>query len=224
MASRDPTATWSRHARVWLDATTWQRHLRGSIDEEPWALVADWIERGNALVARRRDAQAPADDCFLAIALPLRAGRARIAVVVGRDAVVRVDRPLRLDEVAAHAPDSRRAALDALERSGVAIGVVFRVYGSFAWQAICGEPCVTSRSDLDLLWDARDATQVAQVIDLLARWELDHGLRADGEARFPNGDAVAWRELGAATARVLVKREDGVALATSPLATMTVCA
>jgi phosphoribosyl-dephospho-CoA transferase len=221
---RSADAILSRHARVWLDATTWRRHLKTSIDDHRLALVDQWIARGNALVARRRDASAPPDDCHLGVALPLRADRLRVAVVVDRAAVVRVDRPLRLDEVVAYAPGAHRVALMALHRRAIEIGTVFRVYGSFAWQAISGEPCVTSRSDLDLLWDARGPAHVAQVIALLEAWEGDHGLRADGEARFANGDAVAWRELAHSTARVLVKRDDGVALEPSPLATSRTCA
>ncbi len=57
----------------------------------------------------------------------------------------------------------------------------------------------------------------ARVIDVLREWERTHGLRADGELRFADGAAIAWRELGSAAARVLVKRDDGVALEPSPL-------
>ena len=208
----------ARHARVWLDAATWRTHLQAPLDDTHAAHLDEWIGRGNALVGRRRVASARADDCFLGVALPLRADRLRIAVIVDRAAVVRIEPPLRLSEIVDGAPPVHRAALVELQRRGAAIDTGFRVFGSFAWQSIAGEPCVTPRSDLDLLWDARDPTHAARVVELLADWETCFTLRADGEARFPNGDAIAWRELTGRAHRVLAKRDDGVALVPSPLA------
>jgi phosphoribosyl-dephospho-CoA transferase len=211
-----------RHDRVWLAAATWRSHLVGELDDQRSALLDDWIARGRALVARRREPSATADACFLAVALPLSAGRTRIALTVDRKAVARVAAPLRLDEVIDRAPNDRRAALAALHERSAAIDTRLHVYGSYAWQTIAGEPCVTPSSDLDLLWDARDAAHVERMLALLSAWEIEHGLRADGEARFADGAAVAWRELYAQTSRVLVKRDDAVALESSPLSTMRI--
>ncbi len=172
--------------------------------------------------AASRDA--PADTCFAAVALPSASDRIRIAISFADEAIVRTASPLRLDEVIAAAPTDRRPALDHLRARAATIGTTLHVYGSFAWQAICGEACVTPSSDLDLLWDARDANHAATVIATLRDWESTHGLRADGEARFADGGAVAWRELASSAARVLVKRDDGVALESSPLRTAPVTA
>ena len=191
-----------RHSRVWLDPATWRSHLRGAHEEVE--VVAAWVERGRALVARRHDGSG---DCCLGLALPLAHGRRRIAVAVDRAAVARVAPPLALAEVVDGSPPEWRDALGRL----AAIGA-FRVYGSFAWQALSGERYVTPASDIDLLFDAVEATQVAGIVASLQRWECETGRRADGEARFANGDAVAWRELATTTGRVLVKRDDGVAL------------
>ena len=206
----------SRHDLVWLDAVTWRDGLRSSLDEARTAEVDDWVRRGRALVTRRRDADADADGCCLGIALPLAAGRRRIGLVVDRQAVTRVAAPLALDAVIDAAPLRWHAALRDLHRRAAEVDTPLRVYGSFAWQAISGEACVTSTSDLDLLWDARDDDQVSRAIGLLLEWERDSGLRGDGEVRFADGDAVAWRELTTGASRVLVKRDDGVMLKPLP--------
>lgn len=220
-AACQPKRTPSRHDRVWLDHATWRDGLRSGLDEARMADVDDWVRRDRALVTRRTDADIDADAdaaaCCLGIALPLASGRRRIALVVDRAAVIRVDAPLALDEVVDAAPLDRRDALHDLQRRAAEVETPLRVYGSFAWQAISGEVCVTSTSDLDLLWDARDGDQVARTIRALLTWERGSGLRADGEVRFADGDAVAWRELTTGASRVLVKNDQGVALKPMPL-------
>ena len=215
----------SRHDRVWLDPATWHEALRSGLDDAHAAEVDAWVRRGRALVTRRRDADVQADvpadvdadAVCLGIALPLASGRRRIALVVDRAAVIRVDAPLGLDEVIDVAPLPWRDALHDLHRRAVEVETPLRIYGSFAWQAISGEACVTATSDIDLLWDARDNDQVARMIHTLLAWEGDSGLRADGEVRFADGDATAWRELTTGASRVLVKNDAGVALKSMPV-------
>jgi phosphoribosyl-dephospho-CoA transferase len=199
-----------RHDLVWL--------APGAARTPDSDALARWIAAGRPLVVRRRDASLARDDVPLGVALPLAEGRMRIATVVDRRAVVRSTRPLSIGAVIDGAPPARHAALADLDRRGAALDTAFSVYGSYAWQAICGEPCVTPDSDVDLLWDARDAAHLTRVVDALVRWEHEHGLRADGEVRFADGAAVAWREFVGRPARVLVKRDDGVAMERSPLA------
>lgn len=205
---RQPT----RHERVWLHPSSWRAALREPLDDETIEHVDRWIRRGRATVARRRDAGRGDDDRCLGIALPIAHGRRRIALVVDRQAIVRIAPPLSLEAVVDAAPFRCRAVLADLARRADARGTALSVYGSFAWQAISGEACVTAHSDLDLLWDAESADAAERTIALLVEWEAASGLRADGEVRFPNGDAVAWRELTTDASRVLVKRDDGVAL------------
>ncbi len=205
-----------RHDRVWLDAATWRAHRRAPLGADASRALDDWIGRGRALVVRRRDPDAAADGCCAAIVTPLASGRARIAVVVAFDAVVRVAPPLRLEDVAESAPADRRDALAALASDAARLGTPLAVFGSYAWQTIATEPYVTPSSDVDLLWDARDAVHAATVVGLLRRWEATHGWRLDGEARLADGACVAWRELDAAASRVLVKRDDRVALEPRP--------
>ncbi len=206
----------TRHDRVWLHPSSWRAALRETLDDEAVEQVDRWIRRGRAAVTRRRDPRCDDDDRCLGIALPIAHGRKRIALVVGRQAVVRVEPPLTLDAIIDAAPFRCRAALGDLSRRAQDRGTTLSVYGSFAWQAISGEACVTARSDLDLLWDAPTPDDADRTIALLVEWEAASGIRADGEVRFPNGDAVAWRELATDASRVLVKRDDGVALRPPP--------
>ena len=64
------------------------------------------------------------------------------------------------------------------------IDLELRVFGSLAWQALSGLQYLTPQSDIDLLWHPLSNAQLQQGIALLARWEQDHGLRADGEVLF----------------------------------------
>lgn len=201
--------------RVWLDPAGWRAAVVAEIDGPTVDAIDRWAAAGRAFVARRREPASDAD-CFLALARP---GKVRIAFVIDRAAVRRIAPPLRLAEALAAAPAHRQAALQDLVDASARVGVVFHVYGSFAWQCIAGEPYVTESSDLDLLWRASDPQTIAAVIALLAAWERTAGLRADGELLLPDGDAVSWRELASGAARVLVKRDDGVALRVSPLGT-----
>jgi phosphoribosyl-dephospho-CoA transferase len=202
----------TRHDRVWLHPSSWRAGLRAELDAGTVEQVDRWIRRGRAAVARRRDPHCGDDDRCLGIALPIAHGRRRIALVVDRQTVVRVEPPLTLDAVIDAAPFRCRAALADLSRGARDTGTTLSVYGSFAWQAISVEACVTAHSDLDLLWDAATPADADRVIALLLDWESASGIRADGEVRLPNGDAVAWRELASDASRVLVKRDDGVAL------------
>jgi len=47
---------------------------------------------------------------------------------------------------------------------------------------------------------------------VLSCWEKDCGMRADGEAVFPDGGAVSWREWSSASVTLLVKSIRGVRL------------
>lgn len=90
------------------------------------------------------------------------------------------------------------------------------MFGSLAWQALSGLNYMTPQSDIDLLWHPLSHMQLQQGIALLARWEQDHGLRADGEVLFGINSAVSWREWAALKSgdnqRVLVKRASSAEL------------
>lgn len=138
----------------------------------------------------------------------------RIGFAVEPRAVVGIEAPLALVDVIDTAPFAWRAALRELHDRGARLGVPFHVYGSLAWQAISGEACVTASSDVDLLWSS---DRVDPVLRLLADWEADSGLHADGELLLADGGGIAWRELIRAPDRVLVKHQDRVSLQSWPM-------
>jgi hypothetical protein len=103
-------------------------------------------------------------------------------------------------------------AADRLAAAGVRVGV----YGSLAWEALSAEIYRHLESDVDLICDVSSFAQADASVRLLAAAAARLPCRLDGEVRFPNGCAVAWRELavawGNADARVLVKGNAEVGL------------
>lgn len=188
----------------WQDADAWRRH--------------DW-----PAVVRRPDEQALPNECAK-IALGLssvpsenQAGgsRKRIALVASPEDVARSAMPVLLSDAMASAPDRWRDGLAELAAAGQRAGVTLRAFGSLAWQHLTGAPCMTARSDVDLLFHPASVQQLDAGLALLAA-HASH-LPLDGEIVFPNGDAVAWKEWRQARAssagcRVLVKHLCGVRL------------
>lgn len=204
-----------RHARVWLGPATWRSALTSPLDPDRVAALDAWIAADRAVVARRRE-PASGEAYDLAVALPLAADRLRIGFTVAPQAILRIAPPLTLAETIPSAPADWQAPLADLAGRASRIGTTFHVYGSLAWQAISGEDCVRAGSDVDLLWTADSVAGVARVLALLAAWEADAALRADGELLLRDGDAIAWRELTRPADRVLVKHQDRVSLQPSP--------
>ena len=150
------------------------------------------------------------------LALPPAQGKRRIAFSVSVYDIARCTPPLLLADALAHAPVEWQPALAELDASATTIELELRVFGSLAWQALSGLPYLTPRSDIDLLWHPHSHAQLQQGIALLARWEHDSGLRADGEVLFGENSAVSWREWATLKPddiqRVLVKRESSAQL------------
>jgi phosphoribosyl-dephospho-CoA transferase len=150
------------------------------------------------------------DSIVVGLALPPAQGKRRIALSVAAYDIARYTPPLRLADAIAHAPAAWQSALTELDAAAHYMDIELRIFGSLAWQALSGMPYLTPQSDIDLLWHPQSHAQLQQGIALLARWELDHGLRADGEVLFGANNAVSWREWAAVKSgedrRVLVKR------------------
>jgi phosphoribosyl-dephospho-CoA transferase len=110
-------------------------------------------------------------------------------------------------------PDRWRPPLSALIADARRAGLDLRVYGSVAFQALTGQAYLTAASDIDLLLAPRTVEQYRYALALLARHA--HALPLDGEIVFPQGPAVAWKELlrvRGPGARVLAKSTDAVSL------------
>jgi phosphoribosyl-dephospho-CoA transferase len=201
----------SRHDLVWL-APAWRGALRCALEPGRLAEAVAWIERGlPAVAARLGGVPGACAGLALGIALPGSEGR-RLSLLVGPEAVARVAPPLTLREATASAPAGWRPRLAELDAGAAAAGLTLRVYGSLAWQHLAGRPYLTTRSDVDLLVRPRDAAELRASLALLRAHAARGAPPLDGEILLDGGRAVAWRELLAAPARVLVKSDAAVAL------------
>lgn len=223
---------YARHKLVWLTAAGWdaaQASLSGTADDDIQTdALARWRAAAWPLVARRRDADAAADEVCLGLALPPDAATGhkwRIALRAPAAGVAKTAPPLALGEALSLLAGSTalagwRTALGALRESSV--GLDLRVYGSLALQALTGLPYLRDTSDIDLLLQPRSDRQLRSGLALLERYA--RVLPLDGEIIFPRGEAVAWKEWVAARdsgARVLVKDADTVRLTAPELLAAT---
>jgi len=202
-----------RHHLVWLDRLVWG-DFSGRLDKPTRAIVRAWFDRDLPAVARRHAEDDPENAVPLGIPSTPREGRLRIAFNVPQSRVRKTEPPLALCRVISSAPPAWQAALTELNTSFRVARIGVRVYGSLAWQHITQEDHVTERSDVDLLLKPEDRPQLELALALLQDWEVQTGLRADGEFLLPDGAAVAWRELLHARGRVLVKSSRSLTLRT----------
>ena len=212
----------SRHALAWIRPACRAAVAAQITDDTVHAHVTAWLAADRPLVVARQPCSDVSSDRIsvgtiaTGMALPPAQGKRRIALNVAAHDIDRYTLPLRLADAIAHAPSAWQPALAELEAAATGIGLELRVFGSLAWQALSGLPYLTPQSDIDLLWHPSSIAQLQQGIALLARWEYDNGLRADGEVLFGGNCAVSWREWAtlksAADQRVLVKRETGAEL------------
>ena len=180
-------------------------------DDDMRQYAEAWLAADRPLVVARQPCSASlSDHISVGLALPPAQGKHRISLVVAMQDIVRHTPPLRLSDAIAHAPAEWQPALAELHDAAINIGIELRVFGSLAWQALSGLNYMTEKSDIDLLWHPLSHMQLQQGIALLARWERDHGLRADGEVLFGGSSSVSWREWATLKSgddqRVLVKR------------------
>jgi phosphoribosyl-dephospho-CoA transferase len=203
-----------RHGWVWLN-DGWASVLRPPLTPDDHALLSDWRLRGRPLVVARAQPGDPADTVRLGLATP---DKRRIAVHIGMEAVAFQAPPPPLSAATATAPEAWRPTLEKVAAITAAAGVGAAVFGSLAWEHLTGLSYVRPDSDVDLLFTARRLSQVETVLAGLT--DLDRAgapPRLDGEILLPGtgdsaGGAVAWRELAARPAKLLVKGVNAVSL------------
>lgn len=186
-----------RHDLVWLDSSIAVGSFAAAAEHTDD--VRGWVKQGRPLVvARQSDALArQADQLMLGFTLPSAPMRTRISLRAPRAAIIRHTRPLLLLNVIDHAPSNWRATISSLHALCEKMGAVARVYGSLSSQAVTGENYLDAASDLDLLLECGEKTQLHSLLAALETFPL-HTPRTDGEIFAPTGWAVAWRELAAA--------------------------
>lgn len=217
-------ATLVRHDLAWLRPRGWERACAAA-PAAARAAIADWAGHDWPAVVTRRPAGLAPGQVALALALPPRPDGCKPRIALAADAadIDRTAPALPLADAIAAAPSCRRPALVSLDEEARAGGLLLRVYGSLAFQALTGQACLSAASDIDLLLHPATPARYREALALLARHA--RALPLDGELVFANAQAVAWKELLPRPdrhARVLAKSLHGVALVTvgSLLATL----
>ena len=189
---------------MWPSAAGWALMLEQAALADRAAVVR-WQQADWPAVVRRHDPAAadvstnsdPAasDQIYLGIALPPDAVdgcKCRIALSINATLVRTLRAPLALIEAIATAPPKWRPDLQALADAARIKEINLRVYGSLALQTLTGQVYLTDRSDIDLLFEPKTRQQLVAGVALLS--DFDRHLPLDGEIRFPDGQAVAWKE------------------------------
>lgn len=191
------TAPLHRHDLVWLDPGVDAGRFVGAAEHAVRA--RNWVKQGRPLVVARQSdpATRQADQLILGFTPPSAPVRKRIALRAPRTAIVRHSRPLLLLDAIDHAPRIWRPGMYSLHALCAKAGAVARVYGSLSSQAFTGASFLDAASDLDLLLECSETTQLDALLAALETFPLQTP-HIDGEILAPTGWAVAWRELAGA--------------------------
>ena len=207
----------ARHDLVWLTSRGWQR-VRSGAPQAALSALDRWRDGGWPAVVRRTEAGMLPGEVAIGFPLPPRpedGGKLKCGCAVEMSDIGRRTRALPLVGALDAVPAQWREGLEALERQAADAGVSLSVYGSVALAALTGQYYLTPLSDIDVLLQPQTRRQLMIGLDLLS-WHAGI-LPLDGEVVFPDGRAVAWKELRAAFAgapgtRVLTKGLDRIAL------------
>lgn len=205
-----------RHARVWLnwpDAAE-RMHVQDGVQA---AAIHQHAARGLPFVARSRQPGDHPDMVQLGLRLPRTTDHRSLAFCVPASVVREVRDAMTLAETLSQQTPLRAGWYDTLthlQTDASKLELTLRIYGSLAWQCATGTPYLADNSDVDLLLAPETLEQAHAGLRLLDAVEKEGCVRLDGEMIFPDGRAVAWKELLANTRLVMVKSNEGVALAT----------
>lgn len=182
--------------------------------EPALAAVRGWIDRGRPLVVARQPAKT--EGVVLGLALPPALNRWRVACRVEHSAIARIAPPLAVRACLDRLPADTAAVLAGLEACLLRAGIRVGVYGSLAWESLSGEAYRHPASDIDLICDLATHSQHRVALAALAAAAGKLPCRLDGEIRFPDGNAAAWRELADCrdkeSATILAKGPEDVTL------------
>jgi len=177
--------------------------------DEARAALVDWFARGRPAVVCRGEAGDWSGDAAavtLSVTLPASRWFAAIQFTVGRASIARMAPPLPLAEAIPSAFPGWRAPLSDLDRVAASVGVPLSVAGALAWQQLTGEPYLTPRTAVELVFRPRTRPQLDGILAILRAREDWDGPSLGGEAILGWDDAVAWRDLVRGRRRVMVRR------------------
>jgi phosphoribosyl-dephospho-CoA transferase len=216
IAPQSSSFVFKRHARVWLN---WPEaaaliHLQDGVQAEA---IHQHAARGLPFVARSRQPGDQPGMVQLGLRLPRTSTPRSLAFCVPKSAVREASDALSLAEallLQTPLPSGWYDTLMHLQTDAAQLGLTLRIYGSLAWQCATGIHYLADNSDIDLLLAPESLEQAHAGLRLLEAVEKEGRVRLDGEMIFPDGRAVAWKELLANTRLVMVKNAEGIALAT----------
>lgn len=193
-----------RHRLIYLDAGRWPDILAAHPAARNIPEVVDWSATGRPLIARRPLSGDGAGTVPLGLPLPPALGKQRLAFTVPPQAILSDGPPPLLIDAAQDAPAAWQPTIAAV----VALDPETRCFGSLAWAYLTGLPYLSATSDLDLLWQVRDAEAAARLAPIV-QIATAAAMRLDGEFVTPAGHAVQWREWASGIPELLVKAMDG---------------
>lgn len=195
-----------RNALVWLSPEGWRTVHAEHWDASAKELLQHWQACQLPWVVARQRPEVAASAVCLGLPAPQHWDRRRFAAAVRTDGIALQGQFPSLQDVAQSSPWGVGASTWLAQ--GLTLTAQVWVYGSYGWQFLTGLPYVRPGSDLDLSVHAHDLHAALQALDWLAQTvplgEAGSGgrppsaqlpFRVDGEIVFPQGEALAWREL-----------------------------
>ncbi|WMT74532.1 malonate decarboxylase holo-[acyl-carrier-protein] synthase [Bradyrhizobium sp. Ash2021] len=200
-----------RHDLVFVSPAAWCSLLQRRDDLAGEPLVAEWVDRGWPLIARRA-MHGETDGLPLGLPLPPYAGKRRLSVLIQPEAIVSTAPPPELNTAISVAPDRWQHTLGEVLSLASRHGVEARIFGSLAWCTLTGLDYLTDTSDLDLLLPIHCGSDLVRLTADIAAIEATAPMRLDGELMRDDGAGVNWREFYSGARELLVKTTDGVTL------------
>ncbi len=174
-----------------------------------------WVARHRPLVIARQPPNSA--QILLAVTLITPHQRHRCRCQVPHQDLLRITPPLGIRQCLEPLPKAQATLLERLDATLRTHGITAGVYGSLAWEVLGGPGYRHPQSDIDLVCDVDSMAQSILCLEALQDTARQLPCVLDGEIRFPDQRAVAWKEWAAAqnqpaSAQVLVKGSHRVEL------------
>lgn len=188
----------------------------GALDPALEGRITAWIAAGYPMVLARQIRDST--QILLGLTLPAKEGKRRIGCLVSPSDILRVTTALSIEFVLEAIPSSLNVPLGELARTLKECEIELGLFGSLAWEIITGEEYRNENSDVDVVCDVCSQEQLIKALAALQKASEVLPCGLDGEIRFPDGNAVSWKELANAwpnsDMKVLVKGPHDVFLET----------
>jgi len=180
-----------RNQLLCVDSAGWALIEAHDWDAQAQTIFSHWRSYQLPLVVCRQRAETQSNHVCMGLPSPQQWSRRRVALTVC------------LDHLTAHAGFPTLAqvvqtnhwvsAVIELSDAIANLGAKAHVYGSHGWQWLTGLTYLHEASDLDLSLSVNSWEMASQLVHCLVNTSIH--CRVDGEIVFPQGQAIAWREL-----------------------------